>query len=665
MCRYYGTASDGSSFAVAVVIHVPQNEGLSLTPSDSWAAWWLLLRQVVIAIVFLASAGGCDSSPHPGQAVPRTVQPSTDAGANGTEVLTSSRATAESPADMKLHAGGIRLVETTAIQGIHWRHEVGDVAEFPMPQIMGSGCGLVDINGDGRLDILLMGGVSGSAPESSASSTGGRCALFLQQEDGSFKDETPSAGLQAKGFGMGVSVGDIDNDGDSDLLLTSSLGASLFVSDRDGHFVDVTDQAGIEAPRWCTASAFFDFDADGWLDVLVVNYADYFPGSQCQDATGRRDYCGPQAFQGTTDQLFRNLGGDGKPGTFEDVTVPSGLAGATGKGLGTLCCDLTGDGLADIYVANDMEPNRLWVAQADGTFRDEADLRGCAVDLHGRPQASMGTGFADLTGDRRPDLFLTHLRGETNTVYQDLGHGVYADQTPRTGLAAPSLNMTGFGTFLGDLNLDGRVDVLVVNGKVMRAPLLNPGIGLTHWEEYAERNQVFLQTSPGHFEETRDEGDFGREVEASRGLAVGDIDHDGDLDVLVTSAAAPARLFRNDSVRKGHWLSVRAYDPERRRDSIGALVTVDADGVRDSRIVLPQCGYLSQQDSCVHFGLGQRGTVSVEVQWPDGIRETQRVDAVSADSAIEIRRGTDGATVLFHAAVQSAAGLPADFGKDD
>ncbi len=544
------------------------------------------------------------------------------------------------------------LFEEISLQaGVSVRHFAGPTDEYPMPQSMGSGCALLDVNGDNRLDILI---VAGEASDKVNATDKRMCSLLIQDADGRFTDRTSQAGLTVKGFGMGVAVGDIDNDNDLDILMTSFLGASLFRNDGSGQFQDITEIAAVSAARWSTAAAFVDYDRDGWLDLMVTNYVDYVPGSICEDGAGRRDYCGPLAFKGTVDRLYHNLGRVGKPGIFLDVTAECGLVTGPTKGLGLICSDLNDDGLPDLYVANDSEPNRLWIQQTDGTFRDEAEIRGCAVDVHGKPQASMGTLFADLDGDGLKDIFLTHLRGETNTLYRHAVAGIFVDHTAATGLGNPSLNYTGFGTAAVDIELDGDLDLLVANGKVMRAPLLVPEPLSSHWDEYAERNQIFLNDGAMQFTELTDLTEpFLKDVEVSRGLATGDIDNDGDIDVLISNTASRVQLFRNVAVRKGHWLTVRAIDPNLRRDSIGAKIVVNCGSRRWAAEVLPGTGYLSSHDLRVHFGIGECTEYDfIEVQWPDSQNSRERFEGGPVERQVDLVRGTGTPTAAAISEVQ-------------
>ena len=511
---------------------------------------------------------------------------------------------------------------------------------FEMPEIMGSGCSLADLDADGRLDLLVVPGMVSAAD---ASAGGARLLVLLQQSDGSFKQVTDDAALRVRGFGMGCYPADIDNDGDLDVLTTSAGGTALFRNESSTgqvRFADVTEAAGLTSSRWSTAAAFVDYDCDGWLDLLVVNYVDYFSGSVCADASGRRDYCGPQAFSGTADLLYHNLGGQGQPGTFENVTVSAGLAAAVGKGLGTVCTDLNGDRLPDLYVANDMEPNRLWIQGPPGRFTDEGSLRGCATDLQGRPQASMGTAWADLDLDGQEDLFLTHLRGETNTWYRNLGGGVFLDDTVRSGLGEPSRNDTGFGVAARDLDLDGRTDLVVVNGRVMRAPLLQPEPAGEHWLEYSEHRRVLMGTADGRFRLPELSEAFVKQSLVSRGLAAGDIDNDGDIDLLTTAIAAPAQLWQNVAPRSGHWLTLKVTDTPRRRDALGARIVVRAASRRWTASVMPHTSYLSSHDPRIHLGLGNASKYdSVDVCWPDERGSIERFPGGAADRQVELRRG--------------------------
>lgn len=537
-------------------------------------------------------------------------------------------------------SGGAWLTDITAEAGLTFQHDAGPDDAFEMPQIMGAGGALFDFDNDGLLDILLIGG--GALPPAAAARPGTR--LYRQDASGRFADVTENSGLTARGYGMGQAVGDADNDGDLDVFLTNYGDDQFFVNRGDGTFADHTAAAGVSDPNWSTAASFFDYDRDGWLDLIVVNYVDYYPGSPCYDRSGRRDFCGPQAFRGTVDRLYHNRGVPAEAGgpQFEDVTVATGLAAGVGRGLGVVCADFNADDRPDIFVANDMEPNRLWMQQADGAFRDEATIRGAAVNLLGEPQANMGVVYDDLTGDDRADLLVTHLRGESNTLWKAEEGGVFLDVTPETGLGPPSIPMTGFGAGALDIELDGDLDLAIVNGHVKRPGDFTGTKSADAWREYAQPGQLFLQAA-GRFQPAAGSlaGAFAASDIIGRGLCLGDLDNDGDLDLLIAACHGPARLYRNDAPRAGAWLRVRAIDPALRRDACGAHVTVVGGGRSWTRIAQPSSSYLSHHDVRLHFGLGPIARVErFLVRWPDAVGATlEEFDGGDVNREVELRRG--------------------------
>ena len=503
---------------------------------------------------------------------------------------------------------------------------------------------MFDYDGDGDLDIFLIGG--GDYPQSSAT-TQVASRLFRQEADGQFVDVTDESGLKNTGYGMGIAVGDADNDGDLDVFLSNAGDDRFFVNQGNGVFIDHTSVAGVSDPNWSTACSFVDFDRDGWLDLVVVNYVDYFPGSPCYDRSGRRDFCGPKSFKGTADRLYRNRGvaADAGGPQFEDITVVSGLADAVGKGLGVMCADFNDDERPDILVANDMEPNRLWIQQENATFRDEAVIRGLSINQHGQAEANMGVVFEDLNGDGRFDVLITHLRGESNTLWQGEQGGLYHDITPQTGLGPASIPMTGFGVTSIDLDLDGRLDLLIVNGHVKRpgGPLRNSSAAVDFWSEYAQPNQFYLQMGPGIFQnELELASSFTGTNSVARGLIRGDIDNDGDLDLLVTTAHGSAQLYRNDAPRQGAWLLIRVIDTNHRRDAYGARVTVECGDQKWTQVVQPSSGYLSHHDPRLHFGLGTATEIKrVTVHWPErGGDIVEEFTDVKLNQSMVLRRGT-------------------------
>jgi hypothetical protein len=529
--------------------------------------------------------------------------------------------------------------DVTEEVGLDFVHDAGPTGRYFMPQIMGSGAALFDFDGDGLLDIYLVnnGGPAGRTNR-----------LFHQGRDGRFTDVSAGSGLDVAGYGMGVAIGDVNNDGRPDVLLTEYGGVRLFLNNGNGTFTDVTREAGLDRLLWGTSASFVDYDRDGWLDLVVVNYVDYEPSRSCGDPGGSRDYCGPHMFPGTVTKLYRNLGAaPGKAGAvrFEDVTLNAGLGGTPGPGLGVVCADFNGDRWPDIFVANDGQPNRLWINQKDGTFKDEAAARGIAYNGMGQAQAGMGVALGDLDGTGAPSLFVTHLIAETNTLWKQGKTGAFEDRTAAAGLVRTRWRGTGFGTVLADFDQDGALDLAVVNGRVARDarfatdPAAAAGLD-PFWRPYADRNQLFANDGKGAFRDVSLENDpFCGSAAVSRGLAVGDVNGDGALDLLVTTVAGRARLYRNVAPDRGHWLLVRAVDPALGgRDAYGAEVTVHAAGRRRKCWLNPGSSYLCSNDPRAHFGLGGAERVdAIDVIWPDGSEEVFAGGPV--DQVVVLRKG--------------------------
>ena len=385
-----------------------------------------------------------------------------------------------------------------------------------------------------------------------------------------FTDVTEKSGIVAGGYGMGVAVGDINNDGWPDLYLTNLGHNQMYLNKGDGTFVDVPQKTGTDDPRWSTSASFFDYDRDGWLDLMVVNYADFSVANSpaCYAATTARDYCTPKVFRAPGNRLFHNKG----DGTFEDVTAAAGIDKDFGHGLGVVTADFDGDGWPDIYVANDGDPNQLWINQKNGTFKNEALLAGAAVNRDGQAEAGMGVDAGDFDGNGTEDIFVTHLMDETNTLYTNLGKGLFEDRTREAGLGLPGHRFTGFGTLFFDYDNDGWLDLLIANGAVQLLPdLMRKG------DRFAlgQPNQLFHNDGKSKFVETSDRaGDAFQLLEASRGAAFGDIDNDGDTDVLLTNNNGPARLFLNQVGNRNHWLGLRLIGKEKGRDMLGAPVEI-------------------------------------------------------------------------------------------
>ena len=520
------------------------------------------------------------------------------------------------------------FVEITEEAGLDFRHDPGAEGRFLMPEIMGSGGALFDYDGDGLLDIYLI--QAGPDPEAPAPDRPTN-RLYRQHEGGVFHDATAGSGLGDPGYGMGVAVGDLDNDGDLDVQVTNYGEDALYRNDGPQGFADISAAAGIRGSLWSSSAVFCDYDGDGWLDLFVARYVAFDPERRCTRDDGSPDYCDPAVFPGVSDALYRNRG----DGTFDDVSLESGLLAEAAPGLGVVCWDFNGDHRPDFFVANDGAANHLWMNRGDGRLVEEGIVQGVAFNEMGHAEAGMGIAFGDSDGDSDLDLFVTNLTSETNTLYGYEGAFGFQDVTARAGLAAGGLRWTGFGAGFFDFDHDGDLDLAVVNGRVQRHPAL-PGADLGEfWSAYAEPNLLFENDGSGRF--TGVEAAFASRLEISRGLSFGDLDQDGDLDLLLTHTAGPARLFRNESPKKGHWLSVRAFDPAAKRDAHGALVTVVAGGNRYRRAVGAGGSYLSASDSRIHFGFPEPGVERITVRWPDGSRES--FPGLEADLAIVLRKG--------------------------
>lgn len=558
-----------------------------------------------------------------------------------------------------------QFTDITDTCGVDFLHEAGPIDTYFFPQIMGSGGALFDFDQDGDLDLYLIQGMvpghSLLASKASASKASEadkfskteatvRNQLFRQESDGRFRNISPNSGLDVPSGGMGIAIGDVNNDGLPDVYLANFGPDQLLLNLGDGKFRDISVTAGTVDPSWGASACFLDFDRDGWLDLCVANYVDYDPGHPCLDPTGKLDYCNPKLFGGTATRLYRNRGSSQKmtvdsrsSALFEDVSLSSGIAHLKGPGLGVTSVDVNLDGWPDLFVANDGAANHLWMNQKDGTFREEAIIRGGAYDNQGRPQAGMGIAPADIDSDGDVDLFLTHLRGEYNTLYLNDPRVGFADLSTESGLALSGFATTGFGTAWLDLELDGDVDLVVVNGDVRRfhvAGNSSRSDDRNLASDYGQPNQLYVQENPLQFREIEPQGQaFCEPTEVSRALLTGDLDNDGDVDLVVTNAAGKARIYRNDASRAGHWLTLRITEPDYgNRDAYGARVTVELPARTLTGWVNPGSSYLCSHDPRLHFGLGQTLEIlSIRVVWPSGAEEI--FPGGQCDQIMTLRRG--------------------------
>ncbi len=516
-------------------------------------------------------------------------------------------------------------------RGLEFSVDRGSVEDWFMPESIAAGCALFDANGDGRLDVYVVSGWRDA--EGRVDAEKGRNRLWLQRADGTFEDVSRSSGMDDGGYGMGVAVGDVDNDGDLDVYITNWGPDRLYRNEGGGRFSDVTSASGIENDAWGASAGFCDLDDDGLLDLFVTNYVDYDPDRHVgRDNAGRPEYMGPESLEGVPDRLFRGVGG----GRFEDVSDAAGISRGAGRGLGVAFLDLDGDHRLDVYVANDREANHAWIARGDGTFQERALPLRLAVNERGAPEASMGIAVGDGDGDGLLDLFLTHFLTETHTLYRQERRGSWRDVTSEVGLGASTRNDTGWGCAFVDLEHDGDPDLVWINGRVLRGPAVASGRVPKFWRPYAQRDRVF-KNHGGTYEEVF-MPPLTELEENGRGLAVGDVDGDGDMDCLVSTANGTIRLFLNEIPQKGRWLQVRVRDPKLGRDVEGAVVTLHREAGDRVAVCSRTGSYLSSGPPVAHFGLGSDPSPGrLSVRWPGG--ETEDFGTTEVDRRLILERG--------------------------
>jgi hypothetical protein len=524
-------------------------------------------------------------------------------------------------------APGIRLTDVTAAAGLQFRHNSGAFGGKLLPETMGAGCAFLDYDADGWQDVILVNGMDWPGHKRERSTL----RLYRNNRNGTFSDVTRAAGLDIELYGMGVAVGDWNNDGFPDLLVTCVGQNRLFRNTGKGTFVDVTKASGLGGrSAFSTSALWFDFDRDGLLDLFICNYVRWSAEHDvfCSADGKQKSYCTPEAYRGDTCWLFRNRGN----GTFEDVTATSGIFDSSSKSLGVAMLDDDQDGWPDLMVANDTQPNKLYRNLRNGTFKEVGVQAGVAFSADGRARAGMGIDAADFDNSGRMGVAVTNFDNEMAGLYRSLGPGLYEDVAKAAGVGMASRNRLGFGCLFVDLDLDGAVDLVIANGHIDEAVrTMRTGAG------HAQPPLLFQNLGNGKFQDVAVGEDFAR-PRVGRGLAYGDFDRDGDLDLLMTTNNGPAVLFRNDQASGNRGVRFTLVGTKSNRDGIGARVRVFLGGTSQSRMVKTGSSYLSQSELPVTFGVGKRDAVDrVVIDWPSG--RTEEFKNVQAGRAYECIEG--------------------------
>jgi hypothetical protein len=524
-----------------------------------------------------------------------------------------------------------RFVDVTKFLGINFEYFASHTSKKYLIETMGAGVALFDYDNDGRLDIFVVNGaplsdptVKGTIPQKTEAKYWNR--LYHQKSDGTFEDVTEKAGLQGAGYGMGVAVGDYDNDGFEDLYVTAYGGNKLYHNNGDGTFTDVTDKAGVAGSGWSTSAAWVDLDGDGRLDLVALRYLQWdFDDIYCgQRQEGYRAYCHPDAFPAISPLVYHNEGN----GHFTEIAQKAGLA-RPGKGLGIGLADYDRDGRIDLFIANDSMPEFLYRNKGDGTFEDVALTSGVAVDGEGHTYAGMGVDFADYNNDGLPDLVVTDLASQMYALYRNNGDGTFTYDSYPSGLGGMTMGHSGWGVRFIDYDNDGWKDLLITQGHDLDTVQLNfPDL------RYREPMLLVKNTGSKFVDVSAQAGEIFQKPWVGRGLAIGDLDNDGRLDAVVTGNDGGLYVLHNSTPTQNHWLTLSLMGHKSNRDAIGAEVKITtAKGLQMSTVTTAG-SYLSSSDKRVHFGLGSETAATIEIRWPSGIRQT--IKNVPADKILRV-----------------------------
>ncbi|MGE5735729.1 MAG: CRTAC1 family protein [Acidobacteriota bacterium] len=508
---------------------------------------------------------------------------------------------------------GFQFVDVTSASNLRFRHNSGAYGGKLLPETLGSGCAFLDYDADGWQDILLVNGMDWPGHKKQRSTL----HLYRNNRDGTFTDITHKSGLDIEMYGMGVAVGDYNNDGFPDILVTCVGQNRLFKNTGTGTFIDATKTSGLQGRQALSTSAlWFDYDRDGLLDLFVCNYVKWSPDHDvfCSLDGKHKSYCTPEAYRGETCWLFHNRG----DGTFEDVTASSGIFDSSSKSLGVALIDHDQDGWPDLLVTNDTQPNKLYRNNHNGTFKDVAVETGIAFSTEGKARAGMGVDVGDFENSGRTGVVITNFDNEMIGLYRVSNNGSYEDMATQAGVGLPSKTTLGFGCVLADLNLDGALDLIAANGHIDETVRnIRGNVG------YAQPPQVFLNNGSARFSDVSSEiGQAFRDPKVARGLAYGDFDRDGDVDILLTTNSGPAYLYRNDQLGGNRSIRFKLRGTQSNRDAIGARLRIEAGGLSQIRMVKSGSSYLSQSELPITFGLGKADKIErVVIQWPNGRSE--------------------------------------------
>jgi hypothetical protein len=518
----------------------------------------------------------------------------------------------------------VHFTDVTTAAGIKFHHNAGKAGNKYLPETMGSGVAFFDASGDGWPDILLINSKDWT-PRGRKSLP----ALYRNNHDGTFSDITAGSGLDVEMYGMGVAIADYDNDGRQDVYITAIDGDHLFHNEGHGKFRDVTSGSGIHNANFGTSAAWFDYDRDGKVDLFVANYVQWTEKGdlKCSLDGSVRSYCTPESYKGAKSRLFHNLGG----GKFEDVTDKAGLGDSSSKSLGVTILDYNSDGWPDIFVSNDTQPNKLYRNNRNGTFTEEGMVAGVAFGEDGVARGAMGADSADYDRSGRPHLLVGNFSNQMLGLYHNEGTGLFVDEAPSSSVGRSSLLSLAFGVFFFDYDLDGYPDIFAANGHIdeeinrvqpkvryQQPPLLFRNLGERRFEN------VSAAMGP----------QFNRPIVA-RGAAYADYDHDGDLDVIISTNNGPAYLFRNDGGNRNHWLNVRLIGTKSNRSAIGAVVRIESASGKQWNMVRSGSSYCSQSDLALTFGVGQDTKVTqLQIEWPSGAK--QQLSNISVNQFLTI-----------------------------